>query len=159
MNLSLSKNYLKLTCIILVEQRLKDLEAKVNSKKDTHSAMVVSSPDLESLYKILAEYAKKSEFGDYTLKSDRDDILKRLSKVEKSVHKHEELNEKWEPKWGKMKDDIDYLLDEIKKKVSKEELDSAMDRIKQILGSMSPGSTAVVAAFDSSDLKDAIKKL
>lgn len=47
--------------------------------------MVVTSPDLESLYKILAEYAKKSEFGDYTLKSDRDDILRRVMKLEKSA--------------------------------------------------------------------------
>lgn len=109
---------------------MKDLEAKMNQKKDTHSAMVVTSPDLETLYKILAEYAKKSEFGDYTLKSDRDDILKRLSKVEKKVENHEEFNHSWEPKWGKMRSDIDYLLDEIKNKVSKDELESAMDRIK-----------------------------
>lgn len=51
----------------------------------THSALVVSSPDLESLYKILGEYAKKSEFGDYTHKTDRDDILGRLNRMEKRL--------------------------------------------------------------------------
>lgn len=68
-----------------MDQRLKDLEAQFAKKNQTHSAMVVSSPDLDSLYKILSEYAKKSEFGDYTLKSDRDDIMRRVQKLEKKV--------------------------------------------------------------------------
>lgn len=72
--------------------------------------MVVSSPDLESLYKILAEYAKKSEFGDYTLKSDRDDILGRINRMEKRLEDQGEKLLNWEPSWKKMQDDINYLL-------------------------------------------------
>ena len=94
----------------IVEQRLRDLEAKVAAKNQTHSAMVVSSPDMESLYKLLAEYAKKSEFNDYTLKSDRDDILMRVRKIEKKLDETSQTVETWEPSWGKMQTDIDYLM-------------------------------------------------
>ena len=65
----------------------------------------MSSPDLESLYKILAEYAKKTEFDDYTLKSDRDDIMKRIQSLEKRVdHQGDKLIKltNWEPQWEKM---------------------------------------------------------
>lgn len=39
--------------------------------------------------------------------------------------------------------------------------DDALSRLKMIIASMQPGgdTNAVVAAFDSSDMKDAIKKL
>jgi len=92
-----------------VDQRLKDLEAKVAAKNTTHSAMVVSSPDLETLYKILADYAKKSEFNNYTLNSERDDILGRIKRMEKKIEEHGGKIEKWEPKWSKTLDDIDFL--------------------------------------------------
>ena len=73
-----------------LQERVKALESIKPVAKEvrvrepaTHSALVVSSPDLESLYKILGEYAKKSEFGDYTHHTDRDDIIGRLNRLEK----------------------------------------------------------------------------
>jgi hypothetical protein len=72
--------------------------------------MVVSTPDLDTLYKILAEYAKKAEFEDYTLKSDRDDIMKRVAKLEKKMDDHTDSWIKWEPEWEKMQANIEYLM-------------------------------------------------
>jgi predicted nuclease with TOPRIM domain len=132
----------------------------VAAKGQSHSAMVVSSPDLESLYKILTEYAKKSEFGDYTLKSDRDDILRRVVKLEKKTEEQQqkvESLEKWEPAWGKLQQDV-VRLDDLK--ADKSALEDAIERMKGIIAQMNPGSTEVIAqAFDSSDLKEAIKRL
>jgi chromosome segregation ATPase len=141
--------------LALLDQRLKDLEAKFAAKGQTHSAMVVSSPDLETLYKILSEYAKKSEFGDYTLKSERDDIVNRLARLEKKVETNVARIDKWEPEWT----NIQYLMDTMPTKADKSELEEAIERIKSIIGSLSGNSDAVTAAFDSSELKDAIKKL
>lgn len=118
--------------------------------------MVVSSPDLETLYKILSEYAKKSEFGDYTLKSERDDIVSRLNKLEKRYEVTAAKIEKWEPEWGA---NIQYLMDTMPTKADKSELEEALERMKQIIGSLSGNSNAVAAAFDASDLKEAVKKL
>jgi len=118
--------------------------------------MVVSSPDLETLYKILAEYAKKSEFGDYTLNSERDDIVSRLGRLEKKYEGTAAKIEKWEPEWGA---NIQYLMDTMPNKADRSELEDAMERMKKIIGSMSGNSDAVAAAFDSSDLKEAVKKL
>jgi hypothetical protein len=86
------------------------LEEAMAKKSTTHSALVVNTPDLESLYKILAEYAKKSEFDDYTLKSDRDDILKRVAKIEKRCEDNTDKLIKWEPEWEKMQANIEYLM-------------------------------------------------
>ena len=72
--------------------------------------MVVSTPDLETLYRILSEYAKRSEFEDYTLKSDRDDILKRVSRLEKKVDDTTDKMIRWEPEWEKMQANIEYLM-------------------------------------------------
>jgi len=118
--------------------------------------MVVSSPDLETLYKILSEYAKKSEFGDYTLKSERDDIVSRLNRLEKRYEVTAGKIEKWEPEWGA---NIQYLMDTMPTKADKSELEAALERMRQIIGSLSGNDNAVAAAFDSSDLKDAVKKL
>jgi hypothetical protein len=64
--------------------------------------MVVTSPDMETLLKMLSEYAKKSEFDDYTLKSDRDDIIKRIAKLEKRTDDHTDRFIKWEPEWQRL---------------------------------------------------------
>jgi hypothetical protein len=133
---------------------LKDLEAAFAKKNQTHSAMVVSSPDMETLLKILSEYAKKSEFDDYTLKSDRDDIMKRVAKLEKRADDHTDKFIKWEPDWGKMMTAIDELKII---KADKSDLDDAIARMKEIISQMNPGSNVV--AFDSTDLKDAVKRL
>jgi hypothetical protein len=93
-----------------LEQRIKDLEDAFAKKNQTHSAMVVTTPDLDTLYKILAEYAKKAEFDDYTLKSDRDDILKRVAKLEKRCENNTDKIIKWEPEWEKMQANIEYLM-------------------------------------------------
>ena len=147
--------------VFIVEQRIRELEAKMAAKaqKPTpqHSAMVVSSPDLDSLYKILTEYAKKSEFGDYTLKSDRDDIMRRVARLEKTAEDHTNLLTKWEPSWGKFQEDISMLNDT---KADKSALEDAMERMKNIIAQMNPGSgEALAQVFDSGDLKDAIKRL
>jgi hypothetical protein len=142
--------------LALLDQRLRDLEQKFASKGQTHSAMVVSSPDLETLYKILSEYAKKSEFGDYTLKSERDDIVSRLNRLEKRYEVTAGKIERWEPEWGA---NIQYLMETMPTKADKSELEDALERMKQIIGSLSGNENAVAAAFDSSDLKDAVKKL
>jgi hypothetical protein len=88
--------------------------------------MVVSSPDLETLYKILSEYAKKSEFGDYTLKSERDDIVSRLNRLEKKLDTNVARIDKWEPEWG----NIQYLMDTMPTKADKSDLEEALERIK-----------------------------
>jgi phage shock protein A len=142
--------------LALLDQRLRDLEQKFASKGQTHSAMVVSSPDLETLYKILSEYAKKSEFGDYTLKSERDDIISRVNRLEKKFEATSAKIERWEPEWGA---NIQYLMDTMPTKADRSELEEALERMKQIISSLSGNSNAVAAAFDSSDLKDAVKKL
>jgi len=134
---------------------LRELESAFAKKNQTHSAMVVTSPDMETLLKMLSEYAKKSEFDDYTLKSDRDDILKRVAKLEKRTDDHTDKLIKWEPEWQKMLTAIDDLRFT---KADKSDLDDAIARMKQIIAQMNPGSN-VVAAFDSSDLKDAVKRL
>jgi peptidoglycan hydrolase CwlO-like protein len=92
--------------------------------------MVVSTPDLESLYKVLNEYAKRSEFEDYTLKSDRDDILKRISRMEKRVDDTTDKMIKWEPEWEKMQANIEYLM---QNKIDQATLDEAIDRLKNII--------------------------
>jgi peptidoglycan hydrolase CwlO-like protein len=92
--------------------------------------MVVSTPDLESLYKVLNEYAKRSEFEDYTLKSDRDDILKRISRMEKRVEDTTDKMIKWEPEWEKMQANIEYLM---QNKIDQATLDEAIDRLKNII--------------------------
>jgi peptidoglycan hydrolase CwlO-like protein len=92
--------------------------------------MVVSTPDLESLYKVLNEYAKRSEFEDYTLKSDRDDILKRISRMEKRVDDTTDKMIKWEPEWEKMQANIEYLM---QNKIDHATLDEAIDRLKNII--------------------------
>jgi DNA replicative helicase MCM subunit Mcm2 (Cdc46/Mcm family) len=138
-----------------VEQRIKDLEDAFAKKSQTHSAMVVTSPDLESLYKILAEYAKKTEFDDYTLKSDRDDILKRMSRLEKRVEDQTDKLIRWEPEWEKMQANIEYLM---QNKIDQSTLDEAIERLKLIISQMSGGNN-VVAAFDSSELKEAVRRL
>ncbi len=51
---------------------------------------------------MLSEYAKKSEFDDYTLKSDRDDIIKRIAKLEKRTDDHTDRFIKWEPEWQRL---------------------------------------------------------
>lgn len=134
---------------------MRELESAFAKKNQTHSAMVVTSPDMETLLKMLSEYAKKSEFDDYTLKSDRDDILKRVAKLEKRTDDHTDKLIKWEPEWQKMLTAIDDLRFT---KADKSDLDDAIARMKQIIAQMNPGSN-VVAAFDSSDLKDAVKRL
>jgi septal ring factor EnvC (AmiA/AmiB activator) len=117
--------------------------------------MVVTSPDLESLYKILGEYAKRSEFEDYTLKSDRDDILKRISRMEKRVEDTTDKMIKWEPEWEKMQANIEYLM---QNKIDQATLDEAIDRLKNIISQMS-GGNSVVAAFDQDELREAVKRL
>ncbi len=117
--------------------------------------MVVSTPDLDSLYKILAEYAKKSEFDDYTLKSDRDDIMKRVAKLEKRAEEHTDKLIKWEPEWEKMQANIEYLM---QNKIDQATLDEAIERLKNIISQMSGGNN-VVAAFDQDELKEAVKRL
>lgn len=117
--------------------------------------MVVSSPDMETLLKMLSQYAKKSEFDDYTLKSDRDDIIQRINKLEKRTDDHTDRFIKWEPEWHRLQTQIDDLKET---KANKSDLDDAINRMKEIISQMNPGSN-VVAAFDSSDLKDAIKRL
>jgi len=117
--------------------------------------MVVSTPDLESLYKILGEYAKRSEFEDYTLKSDRDDILKRMSRMEKRVEDTTDKMIKWEPEWEKMQANIEYLM---QNKIDQATLDEAIDRLKNIISQMS-GGNSVVAAFDQDELREAVKRL
>ena len=92
--------------------------------------MVVSTPDLESLYKVLNEYAKRSEFEDYTLKSDRDDILKRISRMEKRVDDTTDKMIKSEPEWEKMQANIEYLM---QNKIDQATLDEAIDRLKNII--------------------------
>lgn len=122
--------------------------------------MVVSSPDLDSLYKILSDYAKKSEFGDYTLKSDRDDIMKRVAKLEKKVEENDNKIEKWEPHWEKLVSESKYLMDTMPTKADRSELEEAIARIKSIIANLNPGNgDAVSAAFDYSELKEAVKKL
>ena len=106
--------------------------------------MVVTTPDLETLYKILGEYAKRSEFEDYTLKSDRDDIMKRVVKVEKRTEDHTDKLIKWEPEWEKMQANIEYLM---QNKIDQATLDEAIERIKKIISQMS-GGNSVQAAFD-----------
>lgn len=64
--------------------------------------MVVTSPDMDTLLKMLSAYAKKSEFDDYTLKSDRDDIIARISKLEKRTDDHTDRFIKWEPEWHRL---------------------------------------------------------
>ena len=117
--------------------------------------MVVSTPDLDSLYKILNEYAKRSEFEDYTLKSDRDDILKRISRMEKRVEDTTDKMIKWEPEWEKMQANIEYLM---QNKIDQATLDEAIDRLKNIISQMS-GGNSVVAAFDQDELREAVKRL
>ena len=117
--------------------------------------MVVSTPDLDSLYKILNEYAKRSEFEDYTLKSDRDDILKRISRMEKRVEDTTDKMIKWEPDWEKMQANIEYLM---QNKIDQATLDEAIDRLKNIISQMS-GGNSVVAAFDQDELREAVKRL
>ena len=117
--------------------------------------MVVTSPDLESLYKILGEYAKRSEFEDYTLKSDRDDILKRISRMEKRVEDTTDKMIKWEPEWEKMQANIEYLM---QNQIDQATLDEAIDRLKNIISQMS-GGNSVVAAFDQDELREAVKRL
>jgi DNA repair exonuclease SbcCD ATPase subunit len=117
--------------------------------------MVVTSPDLESLYKILGEYAKRTEFEDYTLKSDRDDILKRISRMEKRVEDTTDKMIKWEPEWEKMQANIEYLM---QNKIDQATLDEAIDRLKNIISQMS-GGNSVVAAFDQDELREAVKRL
>lgn len=41
--------------------------------------------DLDHLNKILLDYAKKSDLDLYMLSSDKEDILKRIAKLEKEV--------------------------------------------------------------------------
>ena len=117
--------------------------------------MVVTTPDLDTLYKILAEYAKKAEFDDYTLKSDRDDILKRVAKLEKRCENNTDKIIKWEPEWEKMQANIEYLM---QNKIDQATLDEALERIKNIISQMSGGS-GVVAAFDQDEIREAIKRL
>ena len=138
-----------------LEQRIKDLEDAFAKKNATHSAMVVSTPDLDGLYKILKEYAKRSEFEDYTLKSDRDDILKRVAKMEKRLEDNTDKLIKWEPEWEKMQANIEYLM---QKKIDQATLDDAIDRLKNIISQMSGGG-GVVAAFDQDELKEAVRRL
>jgi hypothetical protein len=52
---------------------------------------------------------KKSEFNNYTLNSERDDILGRIKRMEKKIEEQGGKIEKWEPKWSKTLDDIDFL--------------------------------------------------
>lgn len=104
---------------------------------------------------MLSEYAKKSEFDDYTLKSDRDDIIKRIAKLEKRTDDHTDRFIKWEPEWQRLQTQIDDLR-EIK--ANKSDLDDAINRMKKIISQMNPGSN-VVAAFDASDIEDAVKRL
>ncbi len=117
--------------------------------------MVVTSPDMDTLLKMLSEYAKKSEFDDYTLKSDRDDIYKRISKLEKRTDDHTDKFIHWEPEWVKLQAQIDDLKFT---KADKADLEDAINRMKEIIAQMSPG-TNIAAAFDSSDIKDAVKRL
>jgi|LauGreDrversion4_2_1035121.scaffolds.fasta_scaffold126225_2 multidrug resistance efflux pump len=117
--------------------------------------MVVTTPDLETLYKILGEYAKRSEFDDYTLKSDRDDILKRVAKMEKRLEDNTDKLIKWEPEWEKMQANIEYLM---QNKIDQATLDDAIERLKNIISQMSGGS-GVVAAFDQDELKEHLKRL
>lgn len=117
--------------------------------------MVVTSPDLETLYKILGEYAKRTEFEDYTLKSDRDDILKRMSRMEKRVEDTTDKMIKWEPEWEKMQANIEFLMHN---KIDQATLDEAIDRLKNIISQMS-GGNSVVAAFDQDELREAVKRL
>lgn len=44
-----------------------------------------SGLDLDHLNKILLDYAKKSDLDLYMLSSDKEDILKRIAKLEKEV--------------------------------------------------------------------------
>ena len=92
--------------------------------------MVVSTPDLDGLYKILKEYAKRYEFEDYTLKSDRDDILKLVAKMEKRLEDNTDKLIKWEPEWEKMQANIEYLM---QNKIDQATLDDAIDRLKNII--------------------------
>lgn len=117
--------------------------------------MVVSSPDMDTLLRMLSEYAKKSEFDDYTLKSDWDDILTRISKLEKRTDNHTDKLIHWEPEWLKMQTQIEDLS---LNKANKSDLEDAINRMKEIISQMSPG-TNLTAAFDSSDIKDAVKRL
>jgi len=113
-----------------LEQRIKDLEEAFAKKSSTHQAMVVSTPDLDGLYKILKEYAKRYEFEDYTLKSDRDDILKLVAKMEKRLEDNTDKLIKWEPEWEKMQANIEYLM---QNKIDQATLDDAIDRLKNII--------------------------
>lgn len=44
-------------------------------------------------------------------------------------------------------------------KADKSDLESAFERMKKLLSSMSPGNSSVAAVFDSDDLKESIRKL
>ena len=118
-----------------MDQRLKDLETAFAKKNQTHSAMVVTSPDMDTLLKMLSEYAKKSEFDDYTLKSDRDDIITRISKLEKRTDDHTDRFIKWEPEWHRLQTQIDTLKET---KANKSDLDDAINRMKDCLLYTSP---------------------
>jgi flagellar motility protein MotE (MotC chaperone) len=134
-----------------VDQRIKDLEKKRGGDGDS-SSDTDSSFDLESIQKLLADYAKKSDLKDYCLRSESEDLSRRLGQLEARV-------DRWEPDWSQMKEDIRYLMDSLYSKVERNEFDISIDRLKQIIQSMSPGNANVTAAFDSTDLKEAVLKL
>lgn len=67
--------------------------------------------------------------------------------------------DRWEPEWSHMQSDIRYLMDSLSAKVDRSEFDNSIDRLKQIIQSMTPGNSNVTAAFDSTDLKEAVRKL
>lgn len=54
-----------------------------------------------------------------------------------------------------MQANIEYLM---QNKVDQQALDDAIERLKNIMSQMNPGNP-VVAAFDSSELKEAVKRL
>ena len=91
----------------------------------------------------------------YTLKSDRDDILKRVAKLEIRCENNTDKIIKWEPEWEKMQANIEYLM---QNKIDQATLDEALERIKNIISQMSGGS-GVVAAFDQDEIREAIKRL
>jgi predicted nucleic acid-binding Zn-ribbon protein len=77
--------------------------------------------DMDSIHMLLNNYMKKSDF---------DDFLKRLGKLEK---KHK----KWKPKWKKMEKDIDELKKLMKTKVDSSLFDEEMERLKNAINSIS----------------------